>query len=310
MEPLDEDWRPDPPAWHVNPFAAPPPKFNDRIWLHATLFVLTVVTTTGLGGLQYYSFAGEPRMTVASFIAHGFWYSGTILGILGCHELGHYLACRYYNIDASLPFFLPVPLPPTGTLGAFIRIRERIPFKRVLFDIGIAGPLAGFLVAVPTLFFGVAMSRVMQIPDPATAQTLGEPILLKIATRLVWGTIPAGQDLYTHPMAFGAWFGLLATALNLFPIGQLDGGHISYTVFGRKSSIISLVGVGAGVVLSLISPTWIIWTVLMVGMLRVFGRHHPPVMDEDVPLDRARIILAAIALVIFILCFIPVPFPM
>jgi membrane-associated protease RseP (regulator of RpoE activity) len=250
-----------------------------------------------------------PRMSAVSFVAHGFWYSGTVLGILGCHELGHYLACRYYNIDASLPYFLPLPLPPSGTLGAFIRIREPIPLKRMLFDIGIAGPIAGFLIAVPALFAGVAMSRVLQIPDSASAAALGEPLLFTIASRVIWGTIPEGRDLYVHPMAFGAWFGLLATSLNLFPIGQLDGGHISYSVLGRKSSIVSIVGIAVGVVLSFISRTWIVWTVLMIVMLRIFGRHHPPVVDEDAPLDRARLALALVALVIFVLCFIPVPFP-
>ncbi|HEY6214312.1 MAG TPA: site-2 protease family protein [Vicinamibacterales bacterium] len=309
MEPsVDDVWRPDPAAWQ------PRPKFRDRVWLHALLFVLTIVSTTAIGSLHYLGFvsavAGRmPRMSVPAILVHGFWYSGTVLGILGCHELGHYLACRYYNIDASLPFFLPIPLPPSGTLGAFIRIREPIPLKRMLFDIGIAGPIAGFLVAVPTLFIGVAMSRVMHVSDASAGTPLGEPLLLKLASHLLWGNIPEGYDLNTHPMAFGAWFGLLATALNLFPIGQLDGGHISYTVLGRKSSTVSLVGVAAGIVMSFISPTWIVWTVLMIAMLRVFGRHHPRVIDEDVPLDRSRMILAAVALIIFIVCFIPVPFP-
>jgi membrane-associated protease RseP (regulator of RpoE activity) len=179
----------------------------------------------------------------------------------------------------------------------------------MLFDIGIAGPIAGFLIAVPTLFVGVALSRIIQTPDPGTAASLGEPLLFTIASHVIWGTIPAGRDLYVHPMAFGAWFGLLATSLNLFPIGQLDGGHISYSVLGRKSSIVSLVGIAGGILLSIISPTWIVWTVLMIVMLRIFGRHHPPVMDEDAPLDRARLVLAIVALVIFVLCFIPVPFP-
>ena len=155
-------------------------------------------------------------------------YSGTILAILGCHELGHYFACRYYDVDASLPVFLPVP-PPflTGTLGAFIRIRQPIPSKRMLFDIGIAGPIAGFLVAVPALFIGVAMSHVVRIPENTGGMVeLGEPLLFKLASWMWWGTQPDGYSLNMHPVAFAAWFGLLATALNLFPIGQLDGGHI------------------------------------------------------------------------------------
>src|SRR5690242_21551655 len=120
-------------------------------------------------------------------LVRGLWYSGTILAILGCHELGHYLACRYYNVDASLPFFIPMPFLLTGTMGAFIRIREPIPAKRMLFDIGIAGPIAGFLVAVPALFIGVAMSNVVKVPPSATGlMELGEPLLFKAAEWLFW----------------------------------------------------------------------------------------------------------------------------
>ena len=160
--------------------------------------------------------------------------------ILGAHELGHYLACRYYQVDASLPFFIPMPLVLTGTLGAFIRIREPIPTKRMLFDIGIAGPLAGFVFAVPALFIGVAMSPVVRVPPNLVGFDLGEPLLFRAATWLTWGPIANGYSVNLHPMAFAAWFGLLATALNLFPIGQLDGGHISYAVLGRRSTTVTL----------------------------------------------------------------------
>ena len=141
----------------------PRPKFRDRRWVHALLFLATILTTTAVGAAHYGSFAtdfGATRVSLgyAELALRGFWYSGTILAILGCHELGHYFACRYYDVDASLPFFLPAPLPLTGTLGAFIRIREPIPSKRMLFDIGIAGPIAGFVVAVPALFLGLWMS--------------------------------------------------------------------------------------------------------------------------------------------------------
>jgi membrane-associated protease RseP (regulator of RpoE activity) len=246
-------------------------------------------------------------MPVRSLILRGFWYSGTILAILGCHELGHYFACRYYDVDASLPFFLPAPLPLTGTLGAFIRIREPIPAKRMLFDIGIAGPIAGFVVAVPALFIGLAMSHVVRIPPHFTGAELGEPLLFKLASWLVWGNPPRGYSINMHPVAFAAWFGLLATALNLFPIGQLDGGHISYSVLGRKSSNVTLTMIAAAIVLTYYSASWLVWTGLMLVMLAVFGRHHPPVPDEDVPLDRTRMILALVALAMFVLCFTPAP---
>ena len=162
-----------------------------------------------------------------------------MLGILGAHELGHYLACRYYDVDATLPWFLPAPLPLTGTLGAFIRLREPIPNARALFDIAVAGPLAGFVVAVPLLAAGVAASKVIPLPDDGGGLVLGDPLLFTLIERLHWGAIPDGDALYVHPMGLAAWFGLLATALNLFPFGQLDGGHITYALFGRRARWLS-----------------------------------------------------------------------
>jgi membrane-associated protease RseP (regulator of RpoE activity) len=269
----------------VDPVWQPPLKFQDRRWLHALLFLLTVGSTWLVGGWAY---------------------SATILAILGCHELGHYVACRYYDVDASLPFFLPIPITLTGTLGAFIRIREPIPYKRWLFDIGIAGPIAGFLVAVPALFIGISLSHVA----PLRAEDglfLGEPLLLKFASWIFWGSIPDTQTLVLHPVGFAAWFGLLATALNLFPVGQLDGGHISYAVLGRRSTYVTVAMIGVAMVLSYRSASWIVWTIMVTGMLFAFGVRHPPVIDEDAPLDPARKVLAVVAAVIFALCFTPAP---
>ena len=267
------------PVWQ------PPPKFQDRRWLHALLFLLTIGSTALVGGWAY---------------------SATILAILGCHELGHYVACRYYDVDASLPFFLPVPITLTGTLGAFIRIREPIPYKRWLFDIGIAGPIAGFLVAVPALFIGVSMSTVVPT-DAGQGLMLGDPLLMKLAAWLIWGPMSDSQTLLLHPVAFAAWFGLLATALNLFPVGQLDGGHISYAVLGRRSTYVTIAMIGVAIVLSYRSASWIVWTVVVTAMLVAFGVRHPPVIDEDVPLDKTRMVLALVAAIIFALCFTPAP---
>lgn len=291
----------------------PRPKFQDRVWLHAVLLVLTIATTTLVGAEHYAGFQSDflpitVEMPLRALLVRGLWYSVTILAILGCHELGHYFACRYYDVDASLPFFLPIPPPMlTGTLGAFIRIREPIPSKRMLFDIGIAGPIAGFLVAVPALFIGLSMSRVVRIPADFPGLELGEPLLFKAAAWLLWGPTPTGYSLNLHPVAFAAWFGLLATALNLFPIGQLDGGHISYAVLGRYSTYVTLAMIGVAVGLTYFSTSWLVWTVLMIGMLVMFGPRHPRVFDEHVPLDRARLMLAVFALAMFVLCFTPAP---
>jgi membrane-associated protease RseP (regulator of RpoE activity) len=279
--------------------------------LHTLLFVLTFLSTTYIGAGHYASFQADfgstPVVVEWSTLAGGLWYSVSILLILGCHELGHYLACRYYNVDASLPFFIPMPIFMTGTMGAFIRIREQIPTKRMLFDIGIAGPIAGFLVAVPALFMGMAMSRVAKLPESFTGYELGEPLLFKATAWLLWGNPPDGYEINMHPMSFAAWFGLLATALNLFPVGQLDGGHITYTVFGRRSSNITLVAVGIALLLTVFSASWLVWSVLLVLMLFMFGADHPPTRDETEALDRTRLWLAVFAAVIFILSFTPAP---
>jgi membrane-associated protease RseP (regulator of RpoE activity) len=295
------------------------PRTRDRVWLHTVLLIATALTTTIAGVEHWLGFRAEfsdvslapllHSMTWYRLVVQGAWYSMTIMLILGAHELGHYFACRYYGIDASLPFF--IPLPPfffmTGTLGAFIRIRQPIHTKRMLFDVGIAGPIAGFVFAVPALFIGLALSTVTRVPPQFTGLELGEPLLYKLAAWLVWGPVPDGYSVNMHPMAFAAWFGLLATMLNLFPIGQLDGGHIAYTVLGRRSALLTRVMVVVVIGLTFVSWSWLLWSVLLVAMLFVFGVHHPPTLDDHVPLDPARKVLVAVALAIFILCFMPAP---
>ena len=294
-------------------------KFQDRVWLHVLLFALTILTTTYAGVEQWTSFRfslGQPFPTSLSWplFFHGLWFSATVLAVLGCHEMGHYLTCRYYDVDASLPFFIPMPVLFTGTMGAFIRIREPIPTKRMLFDIGIAGPIAGFVVAVPLLLAGIAMSGIVpdyspeSLPAGAVSYALGEPLLFKLSSLLIHGTPPPGHSLNWHPVAVGAWFGLLATALNLFPVGQLDGGHVSYSVLGpRWSTSITFVMVGVVACLGFVASSWFVWAGLMVVMLYAFGPRHPRVFDEEVPLDRTRLLLAGFAVIMFILCFTPAP---
>ena len=299
----------------------PPP--HGRLSVQLLLFALTVVTTT-LAGVTHYEFfkinlaiLDQPdllkqALTASagnwSFYLQGMWYSLTILTILGCHEMGHYVACLKYGVIATRPYFLPVPIPLTGTFGAFIRIKSRIPTKTALFDIGIAGPLAGFAVAVPALFVGLMLSRVDHLPqDRSMLVELGEPLLFKFAAWMVWGTVPQGYSVNMHPMAFAAWFGLLATALNLFPIAQLDGGHIAYAVLGRRSTIVTFVMIGVAIALCFTSSSWIVWTLLLLAMIFFLGPHHPPTLYDDEPIGRGRVVMAAVAMVILALCFTPVP---
>lgn len=306
----------------VTPWQAwyPPRKFQHRYWLHILLLAVTLVSTTWAGASFYYGFVhmlgvappadvlSSPSSVFGDLLIPGLWYSLPVLAILAAHEFGHYLLCRVHNVDATLPFFIPAPFL-AGTFGAVIRIREAFPSKRALFDIGIAGPIGGFLVLVPVAFWGVSLSELVQVH--ATPETIyfGEPLLFRAAEWLHFGRIPEGYDVALHPMGFAAWWGMLATALNLLPFGQLDGGHVVYAVTRKRShaaiiSVLTLLSAGA---LTLQSWSWISMLVMMVTMALVFGLHHPRVWDEDAPLDRHRRLLAVFALVMFVLCFTPVP---
>jgi membrane-associated protease RseP (regulator of RpoE activity) len=296
-------------------FALPqrPRKFQSRLWLHIVLLVLTIASTTIAGALHYAAFISEFSTKPIGFswglLLHGFWYSATLLGILGAHEMGHYLLCRRYNVDATLPYFIPMPpfIFLTGTLGAVIKIREAFPTRGVLFDIGVAGPIAGFVLLIPALFVGMTMSNVVPAPTGDGIFYLGEPLLFKLAAYAVFGSVPDAYTVNIHPMVFAAWFGMLATALNLLPFGQLDGGHITYATLGRWSTPISIATVGTAICMTFISVSWLVMTVMMLTMLLMFGPRHPRVIYEYEPLGTRRIAVAVFALVMFILCFTPVP---
>ena len=229
------------------------PRFQNRLWLHLLLLGVTVVTATLAGADHYASFISEfGRQPIAlswSLVFNGFWYSGTFLGILLAHELGHYLFCRRYRIDASLPYF--IPLPPfvflTGTLGAVIRIREPFRTKMELFDVGIAGPIGGLLVLLPALFFGLKLSTIVPSPTEGLIVNLGEPLLFQWAAHFVWGSIPAGYSLNMHPVVFACWFGMFATALNLLPFRPARWGshHLRGLRRSRGARHLSCDGAGA-----------------------------------------------------------------
>jgi membrane-associated protease RseP (regulator of RpoE activity) len=289
------------------------PKFQHRYRTHVILFALTLATTTWAGAFHRVEFLaslgpiGPVHPLSWSFLSGGFWYALPLLAILGAHEFGHYIYCRLHDVDATLPYFIPAPLLLTGTFGAVIRIRESFPSKRALFDIGVAGPIAGFIALVPFLWLGVTLSRVVHIPQGADVLYFGEPLLFKIFSRLHFGAIPPGFDVVLHPMGFAAWWGMLATALNLMPFGQLDGGHIVYSILGRRASLVSIATLGSAVLLTFWSTSWVSMTVMMLVMALFLGVRHPRILDEDTPLDGPRRLVALCALVIFILCFTPVP---
>jgi len=258
------------------------------------LFLLTVVTTSTSGCWALPSLDGA-------------LYAVAILTILGAHEFGHYFACRWHNVDCTLPHFLPAPLPLTGTLGAVIKIREPFPSRAALFDIGVAGPLAGFITLLPFLIVGILFSDVAPLPNEEGTLFLGEPMLFKALARFIHGPLPEGLDIVIHPLGFGAWFGMLATALNLLPFGQLDGGHITYAVFGPRARWFSILTLATVVMLSFVANSWIAMAVMLSAMTWFVGLNHPSPYDDFTPLSKGRLFVAFLALLIFIACFTPVP---
>jgi len=221
--------------------------------------------------------------------------------------MGHYLMCRRYDVDATLPFFLPFP-SLAGTLGAVIKIREPFPTRNALFDIAIGGPIGGFVVLVPLLFWGMHMSNVLPVPPNMDGLSLGEPLLFKLASWVTFGRLADGFSVNLHPIALAAWIGLLATAWNLLPFGQFDGGHLVHAVFGEVSKEITLVTAGFCVGICFVSPlSWVVMTSMMLVMLYVFGPRHPPVMSDYEPLSPGRRALALFALVMLVICFSPAP---
>ncbi len=297
-------------------YAAKPAKFRQRYWLHALLFALTVYSTTLVGARLAYNFAHNlPAFDIETDLfaygelwndpaqlAAGLPFSLTLLTILLAHEFGHYLACLFYRVDASLPYFIPAPTL-IGTLGAFIRIRGPIYSRRALFDIGIAGPIAGFVFLLPAMAIGLAYSKV--IPDvPSEGSILfGVPTLLWLLEKLIFPGV-SGSVIYLHPVARAAWIGVFATALNLLPIGQLDGGHILYAFVGERHRRLSIAFALLLVPIGLIYWWgWLFWA----AVLFILGARHPVIYDDN-PLGAARRRLGALALLIFALSFMPNPF--
>ncbi|MFQ5629937.1 MAG: site-2 protease family protein [bacterium] len=281
----------------------PPPKRqflarilrDDKPKLNYILFVATFFATF----ITWYFTSGS--------ISGAFWYSGGIMSILLAHEMGHYVMCRKYNVRATLPFFLPLPLiSPFGTLGAVIKMEGRMPNRRVLFDIGAGGPIAGLLLTLPAFYFGIKMSNIVALDTlPKGTMYFGESLLYKSLSVLAIGKLPEGYDVMLHPLAFAGWVGLFVTALNLLPIGQLDGGHVIYALFGERSRYIYPVVLSAFIVVAILF--YIGWIPLIL-LLLFFRIEHPPTLDPSTGLDVARKYLAVVIFIIFALSFTIIPF--
>ncbi len=297
-------------------FQPSPPPAKTKVLLPALLFLGTIVTTLTAGYILHLNFVGQgavwARLTgVFSHpldLLHGLPFAFTIMVILLAHELGHYLTCRYYGIDATLPYLIPAPPPfPFGTFGAVIKIRSQFPNKRQLFDVGVAGPVGGFIFIIPALIVGLQLSKpfVSTVSAPGTYE-LGEPLIFALAAKLFFPG-EAGTTISLHPIGFAAWFGMLATSINLLPIGQLDGGHMVYGLFGaRAHRIISQVSFAALIGVSLYSWPNLGYLVFTLVLLFI-GFRHPRPISEFGRVGRKRLLAALIGLIIFILTFMPIP---
>ena len=267
-------------------------------------FLLTALSTLVAGAyLEGAPLAFPIRQP--ELVAGGVPFAATLLGILAAHEFGHWIAAKRYGLDVTLPFFIPLPLlSPIGTLGAVIKMKTPIYTRRMLLDVGAAGPLAGLVVAIPVTVWGVAHSPVLAT-QPGAGIMLGEPLLFKAIVALFGPPVPEGHDLYLNNVAFSGWIGLLVTALNMLPVGQLDGGHVVYSLLGRKQHAIGWVFFVAILVMGWWWPGWYVWAALLFFLIRV---RHPPVLDPHLELDPARKAAGWLAVAAFAACFTAVPF--
>ena len=332
---MSESIRTFPPAFDLP--ERPTPGISAREWrIHGGLLILTIITTilagitlavpelhppepplaTPLDYLLYiplsylYWLAELFRHALANphLIVEGVTFSACLLAILFSHEMGHCLACRYYKVDATLPYFIPAPpMFLAGTFGAFIKIRSAIPSRRALFDIGLAGPLAGFIVAIPISVIGVLTIGAPQAPQESVI-FFNDPLLFRLISKLAG--IPLDPNSPINPFYMAAWIGLLVTSLNLMPVGQLDGGHGTYSVFGaRAHDVIGGIAFVSVVVLALLgfwwhgSPSGFLYAVLL-GVVMRLPHPQPAVME---PLGLKRILIAILTLIVFALCFWPFP---
>jgi len=270
--------------------------------IHVLLLATTILTTTVAGvfweGLDP---SADPRL-----LFRGLPFAVTLITILFVHEAGHYLMCRSHGVNASLPYFLPAPpqIFPLGTFGAFIRIRSRFPNRRALFDIGAAGPWAGFVVALVATIIGLSRSTVLPAPPDGQVLELGDSLLTAFLTRLVLDANPSNVVL--HPIAFAGWFGLFVTSINLLPAGQLDGGHVLYAAIGRRPRVLPALLVAFLIWLGWHGWVgWLAWAGIIIALLCL---GHPPTANDPLPLGLGRRLATIATFVVFVLTFVGEPF--
>ncbi len=267
--------------------------------LHIALFLVTLLCTLVAGTLQQ----GINPLDNPALLWKGIPFSFTLLLILGAHELGHYFMSRRHHIDVTLPYFIPAP-SLVGTFGAFIKMRSPIMDRRILLDVGAAGPLAGLCVTVPVLFIGLTLSEITY-ETVETGFSLGSSLLFSIMNWAVHGSLPDNANIILHPMAFSGWIGLLVTSLNLLPVGQLDGGHVAYAVIGNKQGFVAKAVLVILVILGVAGWVgWLVWA----GILLFMGIYHPPVIYDWIPLDTKRKVFGWLAIAVFVITFTPIPF--
>jgi membrane-associated protease RseP (regulator of RpoE activity) len=277
-----------------------------RIVLPVFLFAATCFSTFLAGALDfnpgYYLEASQADRVISANWSQGLVYMAAVIGILLCHEMGHFLQTVRYHVPASLPYFIPVPILMTGTMGAVIGMEGSRANRRQLFDIGISGPLAGLVVALPIIWFGIKSATVL--PPDAEFQ-LGDPLIFKLLTGYLRPDLPHGVLLdKNHPLLMAGWVGMLITGLNMLPISQLDGGHVIYGLFGRRSYLVARAFLITAIAFIIIGDHYN-WTVMLVLVI-MLGVDHPPTSDDDVPLGLWRTGLGLVSLLIPVLCFTPV----
>ena len=287
---------------YFNDYVETAPQKQANYRLHIVLFLLTVLTTTAVGAIM----SGSNPFTSLQGFTDGFPFSFTLLCILGVHEFAHYFTARNWKIQVTLPYFIPAPFLPIGTFGAVIKMKSSIPSRKALVDVGVSGPIAGFIVAVIACIVGLSWSDINYVVPDNTAGSfiLGEPLIFKFLSSVLFGELSDQAWINLHPVAYAGWLGLFVTALNLIPLGQLVGGHVLFALSPRIHELFRKLRFPILIFMGItLWYGWFVWAVFSL----VFARNHPYPDRMESHVGPERMFLAIAALIIFILCFIPTP---